>query len=429
MLMGDQVLSVSHLIQTIKLTLDQNALLRSFYVKGEVSNFTAHHNGHWYFSLKDDQARIQCVMFQTYTKQVAFRPKEGAKVLLRAALSVYPVQGQLQCTVFSMESDGVGDLYLRFEALKKRLHAEGLFEDRHKKRLPAYPVNVGVISGRNSAALQDILETFRKRWPLARVTVYPSLVQGDQAPQQLITQLKQADAAGHEVIILARGGGSIEDLWAFNDESLARAIFAASTPLVSGVGHETDTTIADMVADYRAPTPTGAVQAIIKDMGEVRLNLKYLRRIMHERIHQRIRLYAQSINHIKERSVLKEPTTLILPQRLHLVNAQQALLNQRSVVDQLRNRLIQSSSKLQHAQDLRLQTLKQHFAQLLKLLQAFSPVANLQRGYSVVTNGDRVVHSIQDVSINDTLNIYVADGQIQATVNQKGNSHEPETEF
>ena len=266
--MSNNIWSVSYLLNSIKSTLDQNVLLKSFWVKGEISNFTAHSSGHWYFSLKDEQARISCIMFQGYTKDVLFRPKNGDKVLVRGSITVYNLQGQLQCSVFSMQNDGLGDLFIQFEMLKKKLFEEGLFDEKFKKPLPKYPLSIGIITGDNTAALQDILKVLNHRWPIADICVYPCIVQGEQASASIIKQLKIADTK-HDVLILARGGGSIEDLWAFNNEKLARVIFDLYTPIVTGVGHETDTTIVDLVSDFRAPTPTGAAQIATPDSSVV----------------------------------------------------------------------------------------------------------------------------------------------------------------
>jgi len=219
--------------------------------------------------LKDEQARISCVMFQGYTKDVLFKPKNGDKVLVRGAITVYNLQGQIQCSVFSMQNDGLGDLFIQYELLKKKLFDEGLFDTNHKKQLPKFPESIGVITGNNTAALQDILKTIQHRWPIIDVTIYPTLVQGDLASNSIIKQLLKADNQ-HDVLILARGGGSIEDLWAFNNEKLARVIYQLNTPIITGVGHETDTTIVDMVSDFRAPTPTAAAQIAVPSLEETK---------------------------------------------------------------------------------------------------------------------------------------------------------------
>jgi len=442
MRMSNAVLSVAGLIQQVKSTLDQNVLLKSFYVKGEISNFTAHHNGHWYFSLKDEQARIQCVMFQSYARAVVVKPKEGMKVLLRAGLSVYPVQGQLQCTVFSMESDGIGDLYLQFEQLKKRLFDEGYFDPAHKQAIPAYPMTFGIITGRNTAALQDILQTFRLRWPLAQLVVYSSLVQGDQASTQLIKKLLEADNNHHDVLILARGGGSIEDLWAFNDEKLAKTIFTLKTPLITGIGHETDTTIADMVADLRAPTPTGAVQAAVKNYRDVQADLFNRRRYMVELLNKTMQSKHHQVQLIQKHRLFKEPQAMFMSHYLALSQVQKSLMHHTSIIEQQRHRLMQHYQKLmqrktdafeplkqqlnqhqfkmRHLMQRNLDLSKQKFATQLSLIEAYSPLAILSRGYSIVSSNNQVINSIQDLHVDQMIDIQLKDGQALAKVTKKG---------
>ncbi|MDP3443254.1 MAG: exodeoxyribonuclease VII large subunit, partial [Ignavibacteria bacterium] len=296
-------------MNTIKSTLDQNVLLKSFLIKGEISNFTSHSSGHWYFSLKDEQARISCVMFQGYTKDVLFRPKNGDKVLVRGAITVYNLQGQIQCSVFSMQNDGLGDLFIQFELLKKKLFEEGLFDEHHKKILPKFPSKVGVITGNNTAALQDILKTINQRWPIAEITVYPSLVQGEQAPKSIIRQLLKADK-NNDVLILARGGGSIEDLWAFNNENLARVIYNLETPIITGVGHETDTTIVDMVSDYRAPTPTGAAQIAVPSINETKRVISQFKIDLTSNIKNRLVQKNNQLNQFKQNRYIISPQNI-----------------------------------------------------------------------------------------------------------------------
>ncbi len=440
--MSNSVLSVAGLIQQVKSTLDQNVLLKSFYVKGELSNFTAHHNGHWYFSLKDEQARIQCVMFQSYANGVVFKPKEGMKVLLRAALTVYPVQGQLQCTVFSMQSDGIGDLYLQFEQLKKRLFDEGYFDSEHKRVIPAYPTNFGIITGRNTAALQDIIETFRQRWPFAQLMIYSSLVQGDQAATQIIKKLREADNNHHDVLILARGGGSIEDLWAFNDEKLAKTIYNLRTPIITGIGHETDTTIADMVADHRAPTPTGAVQVAVKDVRDVQSVVNHQRRYLVELLQKTIQSKRHQIEIFHKHRLFKEPETMFVGHYLALSQLQKELMQHTSIMDQQRHRLMQyyqnllqrksnvveplkqqlnqHQYKMNHLINRSIELSKQKFANNISLLEAYSPLAILSRGYSIVSANNQVINSIQDIDVDQMIDIQLKDGQALARITKKG---------
>lgn len=444
--MSNSFLTVSQLIQTIKTTLELNDQLRAFYLKGEISNFIAHRSGHWYFSLKDESSKIACVMFQGYTKDVLFMPKEGDSVLVRASMSVYGVQGTLQCSVFSMQNAGLGDLYIQFERLKKKLFEQGLFDDRRKKVLPKYPQKFAIITGRKTAALQDILKTFHQRWPMAELTIFESLVQGAEAPKQLIQQIHQADLSGADVIILARGGGSIEDLWAFNDESLALSLANLKTPLITGIGHESDTTIADMVADLRAPTPTAAVQLAVKNYKDVQAELMGLQKhlIQHINIHLNQKRYR--LNLIQERKEFKYPKLLLQSHQANLsLLGHQLIQTGKDIQPNMKRlshlthemkRLFLEKAQLKHHQ---VQTLKasliqnlkthqlhqkQKFGMQLSLLQAYSPLNSLERGYSLTYSNEHLVKSIHEVALNSTLKIKLQDGHILATATEKEPNHE-----
>ena len=276
--MSQNVYSVSALVHYIKQTLDNDIRIQSILIKGEISNFTNHRSGHWYFTLKDARSKISCVMFSSHARRCNILLKEGMKVIVTASVSMYEAGGSVQLYVTAVRSDGLGDLFLQLEEVKKKLAAQGLFDPQKKKPLPQYPMRIGVITAKTGAAVQDILTTISRRWPLAEVVVYPSLVQGIQASGAIVENLRKADQGGHDVILLARGGGPIEDLWCFNEEAVARAVFAMHTVIVTGVGHETDTTLVDYVSDARAPTPTAAAELITPDLEEVRMNVSLMRR-------------------------------------------------------------------------------------------------------------------------------------------------------
>ncbi|MEG1702615.1 MAG: exodeoxyribonuclease VII large subunit, partial [Erysipelotrichaceae bacterium] len=250
--MKQVVYSVSTLVHYIKQSLDHDMNIQSILIKGEISNFTNHRSGHWYFTLKDNKAKLSCVMFSTNVARCPLVLKEGMKVIVSASVSMYEAAGTTQLYVNKVQVDGLGDLYLQYEQTKEKLAKEGLFDPSLKKAIPKYPMSIAIISAKEGAAIQDMLITIAKRWPIAQVSFYPSLVQGNQAVASLIECLKKAEQNHHEVILLARGGGSIEDLWCFNDETLARLIVSLTTPIISGVGHESDTTLVDYVADMRA---------------------------------------------------------------------------------------------------------------------------------------------------------------------------------
>ncbi len=443
--MNNAVWSVSYLLNTIKATLDQNVLLKSFWIKGEISNFTAHSSGHWYFSLKDEQARISCVMFQGYTKDVIFKPKNGDKVLIRCSITVYNLQGQIQCSVFSMQNDGLGDLFIQFELLKKKLFEEGLFSEDHKKTIPKYSSSIGIITGNNTAALQDILKTLYQRWPIIDVTVYPTLVQGDQAPAMIVKQLLKADKQ-HDVLILARGGGSIEDLWAFNNEGLARVIYDLETPIITGVGHETDTTIVDMVSDFRAATPTGASQIAVPDLIETQRIINQYRLDLINIINNKLVNKNSLLNQYKQNRFIIAPQNLWQHHQLELSILSQKLSQQNLVVQKHKDRLNQIQSqlnqkaiaysklygqklnqfeiRLNHSIKTNQDKKRNEFKNYINMLNAYSPLNSLARGYSITKQDGLIVKLIEDIDFEKNLEIRLYDGVIYSKPFKKGENYE-----
>ncbi len=439
--MSQSTYSVSELLQSIKSNLEVNPTFKSFWLKGEVSNYTAHHSGHWYFTLKDKNARISCIMFAQSTTSVHFRVKEGDKVLVKASVTLYPPQGSLQINVTQMSLDGVGDLFLQFEKLKKKLFDEGLFDAARKKIIPKYPEDIGIITGAKTAALQDVLKTLNLRWPGIKTRVYESLVQGENAVNQLISQLLLADQNGHDVLILARGGGSIEDLWAFNDERLVRLITQLTTPLVSGIGHEVDVTITDYVADLRAATPTAAAQAVIRDFREVLTETTQIRSLLNKLITQRLNQSKLNFSRLYQYPIWMNPEMLIQDKAIHLTMMTQGLFQYASTMKPHENRLNALNEALRFAtiQSIRnkenaltslkhdiissFKTSKQTkfalFSQSIGLLNAYSPLAVIKRGYSIASKNGHVIKTIENVSINDSITIRVNDGEIQSVVSQK----------
>ncbi|MEF9968454.1 MAG: exodeoxyribonuclease VII large subunit, partial [Longicatena sp.] len=251
--MSQAVVKVSTLVSYLKSKIDQDNYLQRILVCGEISNFVRHRSGHWYFTLKDEVSRLSCVMFSSSASRSKYIPKDGDKVILQANTSIFESSGQLQLYVTGIKLDGVGDLYVQFELLKKKLFNEGYFDENHKLSIPKYPLQIGLITGKNTAAREDVISTLQRRWPIANLIEINTLVQGDTAAKQICDAIKQMESMDVEVILLVRGGGSIEDLWAFNDENLAKVIYHCSIPIVTGVGHEVDTTIVDYVSDLRAP--------------------------------------------------------------------------------------------------------------------------------------------------------------------------------
>jgi len=439
--MTQDAYSVSELLQTIKFNLETNPSFKSFWLKGEISNYTAHRSGHWYFTLKDEGARISCIMFANATLSVRFPVKEGDKVLLKASVSVYPPQGSLQINVSQMSLDGVGDLFLQFEKLKKKLFDEGLFDESHKKKLPRYPESIGVITGAKTAALQDVLKTLNLRWPGIKTTVYETLVQGEGAALKIIDQLLLADQNKHDVLIIARGGGSIEDLWAFNDERLARIIYQLKTPIVSGIGHEVDVTITDYVADLRAATPTAAAQAVIRDYKEVNGEIIQYRQLLSKLMNQKLNQSLLHFSGLKNYSVWSNPELITQDSTIHLTMMTQRLFQYASTMKPTENRLKSLNEALRFAaiQSIRtkentLMSLKHdlgsslkgnvsmkssQFSQIVGLLNAYSPLSVIQRGYSITKHEHKVIKSLKEIEINDVLTTRINDGEITSIVTKK----------
>jgi len=441
--MSNAVWTVSQLLGTVKQTIESNVNFKQILIKGEISNFTAHQSGHWYFSIKDDKSKINCIMFSSYNQSVSFTPKEGSKILINASVSVYPVQGQLQLTVFSMQLDGIGDLYLQFEKLKQQLFNEGLFNDLHKKPIPTYPESIGIISGSESAALIDILKTLNLRWPNGNISVYESMVQGSSAPSNIISKLKEADLMHHDVLILARGGGSIEDLWAFNDEQVARTIYGLNTPIVTGIGHEIDITIADYVADYRAATPTAAAQKVVRDYKEVQIELNQQKQLLVKAIQQKYQLILNRYTNLKEYAVWRNPDLLWHDQAINLTMHTQKLLAFTHQIKPLEERLRYNQDLLkQHANMLlktkqqslmitqtnlpqainhRINLSRKDYGAMLGLLDAYSPLGILKRGYTLVQSKGIYIKTAKQLEPNEEIKISFYDGSLNAVIKDKEN--------
>ncbi len=434
-----RAVAVSALLNYAKGKLENDPLLQNVLVVGEISNFSSYRSGHWYFSLKDAAAQIRCVMFASSNRRTGFLPKDGDRVIVRGDISVYTARGDLQFIVSAMKPDGIGDLYLQYEALKKKLSAEGLFDESRKKPVPKWPFSIALVTGRNTAARSDVLTTLKRRWPCAEITEYPVLVQGKESAAQIASALTACDKNDHDVILLVRGGGSIEDLWSFNDEQLARVISRLETPLITGVGHETDFTIADFVADLRAPTPTGAAERCSPDIREVRKHIADLKNALVSETDDRLEKESQRLERIRNRKYFRSPERLAADRimRLHTISLR---LNRQIDVQKL-----ELKRKLEHFEkqlkdsagnsihtyqrdieayeaSLMLQTdriMKRSAERLGRnaaLLDAYSPLKVLMRGYSIAFHDGTAVKEISQVKEGDTLSVRVSDGRIETRV-------------
>lgn len=430
------IYTVSRLNQTVRQLLEQS--VGQIWLSGEISNFSQPASGHWYFTLKDDTAQVRCAMFRNSNRRVTFYPRHGQQILVRAVITLYEPRGDYQILVESMQPAGAGVLQQKYEQLKAKLSAEGLFDQQRKKPLPSPLRCVGVITSQTGAALRDILQILKRRDPSLAVVVYPTAVQGEEAATQIVRAIALANIRQEcDALIVGRGGGSLEDLWSFNDERVARAIFASTIPLVSAVGHETDVTIADFVADLRAPTPSAAAEIVSRNQAELLRQLRsgqqrltmamdyYLagcgQRLtkLHHRLQQQ---------HPRLRLARQQTTLAQLRQRLYLAvgsqlkrsscNQQQLTLrlgrqNPLSAVHHAQSHIQRLEYRLAYNIRDRLSTLRQHFASTLAHLEAVSPLATLARGYSVTTTSDgKVLSQAERVKAGDTLTTRLKDGWI-----------------
>jgi exodeoxyribonuclease VII large subunit len=443
--MENRFLTVAALTKYLKRKFDCDPHLQDVYVKGEISNFKQHSSGHMYFTLKDEKARILAVMFSGANRKIKFTPENGMKVLVRGEITVYEASGQYQIYVKEMQPDGVGDLYLAFEQLKEKLSHEGLFSDEHKKSLPQFPSTVGVITSPTGAAVRDIITTIKRRYPIAKILILPALVQGEQAAPSIVSAIRQANEEKHgiDVLIVGRGGGSIEELWAFNEEAVARAIFESQIPIISAVGHETDFTIADFVADLRAPTPTGAAELAVPHVDEwverVLSRQTRLIRVMKEKVG----LQRNHLERIEKSYAFRYPHRLY-EQKLEqldktterlVLNSQKLLSGKRTQWEQETRRLSRNhpGQKVEQAKEAKDKSTKAltramlsvfskkeaDFANRLSTLQALSPLEIMKRGYSLVYNEEgRLIKNTKQVRTDETVHIKISDGTLVCKVTE-----------
>lgn len=416
--MNKEYLTVSQLTKYIKYKLDNDVNLREVYLKGEISNFKAHTRGHFYFTIKDEDSRINAVMFASSASKVKFTPEDGMKILVTGRISVYEATGGYQIYVNEMMEDGVGNLYVAFEQLKKKLASEGLFDDRYKKAIPKIPERVGVITAPTGAAIRDIISTINRRFPLTEVILLPSLVQGEVAKEDIVRQIKRAENYNLDVLIVGRGGGSIEDLWAFNEEIVARAIFECPIPVISAVGHEIDFTIADFVADLRAPTPTGAAEVAVPNKTDVINYLNQLSLRSRKAIGNILELKKKRLDNIRGNYILNNPLDLYSAKIQKLDYLTESLVkNYKNIIDKEKIKLNNIKTRPLFSNPLViLDKTKQKYALLIGKLDALSPLKTLERGYGIIKIGAKAVTSIKDLKKDDLINIELKDGSMEAII-------------
>lgn len=398
--MAQNVLSITQLTEYIRGRLDDDPFLGQVAVRGEISNYKVYPSGHHYFTLKDEGAALKCVMFKSSAMRLRFRPDNGMKVIAMGKVTVYPRDGAYQLYCAAMAMDGVGDLYAAFEQLKKKLAAQGLFDPAHKKPLPKCPGTIGIVTSSAGAAVHDMLRILRKRYPLTKVRLLPVRVQGAEAPGEIAAAIRYANRYRlADLLIVGRGGGSIEDLWAFNDELVAHAIYESEIPVISAVGHEPDVTISDYVADLRAATPSNAAELAVPDQDALRQNLDAMSSAMASALSRQLKAARQHLDVLSQSPALRSPTGYIEQREKSL--------------ELLKNRLIA-------AQNQSITRKNQRYIAAVSKLDAMSPLKVLTRGYSMTqTEAGEVLHSVRQVELGERVSVLLSDGKLSATVMDK----------
>lgn len=416
--MNNNYITISELNRYLKTKFENDTNLRMVYLKGEISNFKAHTRGHYYFTLKDETSRLNAVMFSYHTGNLKFMPCDGMKVLVVGRISVYEQTGSYQIYVENMAEDGIGNLYVAFEKLKKDLAKEGLFNPEHKKRIPRMPKRIGIVTASTGAAIRDILTTIKRRYPICETILFPALVQGNDAAADIVKKIELANTYDIDTLIVGRGGGSLEDLWPFNEEIVARAIYNSRVPVISAVGHEIDFTIADFVADLRAPTPTAAAELAVPDTSTILNYLETAKGRSYQAINNTINNYQTRINNVANSYILKKPTAMyeILEQKLdNLIDKLNKEIN--IVIDNSKVRLFKSSNSYILTNPSMLYKFKeQALLGLTEKLEVLNPISTLNRGYGIVKKDNVVVSSIANVNDNDDIVINLKDGNIYSKV-------------
>jgi len=437
-------LTVTALTKYLKHVLESDPHLSKIYLRGEVSNLTKHSRGHYYFSLKDENAQIRAVMFASQTRKLNFSLKEGDKVLVFGSINVYEPSGSYSLLVYEMEPDGIGALYLAYEKLKKELAEKGYFKAEHKKAIPKYPNTIGVITSPTGAAIRDIINTIKRRYPLTKVILYPTLVQGEGAKKSISDNIIKANSQGLvDVLIVGRGGGSIEDLWAFNEIEVVEAIFNSNIPIISAIGHETDFTLSDFVSDLRAPTPTAGAELATPDINILKREIKQTAETIKSWFSQEIRQREVLLVHLEERLSLLHPLKKIAEIKRHyeklkadlkrnyqwqLLTKKQSyqLLNNayqkfdlKTIVNLKKEVLITKEEQLKVNLNRLLTTKQQTLALKLNSLEYLNPLKLLKGGYSITIHNDKRITSIDEVELNEEITTYFKDGKLTTKVKKK----------
>ena len=416
--MEEEYLTVSQINAYLNRKLKMDVNLRNIYIRGEISNFKTYPSGHSYFTLKDEKSQIPSVMFSSMRRLLKFEPKNGMKVIVKGKIEVYERDGKYQLYASRITEDGIGELHIAFEQLKKKLDREGLFDDAHKKEIPKYPQRIGVVTARTGAAIRDIITTVKRRYPYCEVLVFSTLVQGDMAASQIVRQIRHAQQFDIDTLIVGRGGGSIEDLWPFNEEIVAREIYACRIPVISAVGHEIDCTISDYVADKRAATPTAAAEIAVPEISEVKYKVNQLTQRINKSIKDQLNQNRIRIDNISQKQIFKNPESIYEIKQMHLDNLIGKLnFTSKNIISENRNKLIKIESKpvLRNPEEVT-KAKREKFIRNVDKLTILDPLLTLKRGYSIAKVDNKVISSAKDVKSGDELDIEFDDGTINTKV-------------
>ena len=401
---GRRIATVTQINNYLKALFEQVPVLQNVWIKGEISNLKIHSSGHIYLTLKDGGAVLKAVMFKYAAQGLQFKPEDGTKVLARGKISVYEAGGQYQLYIEEMEAEGKGDLYAKFEELKNKLSAEGLFDEDRKKKLPAFPEKIGIVTSPTGAAIRDMINVLKRRYPVVKVIIYPCLVQGDNAAQSIVEGINYFNNKKTvDLIITGRGGGSIEDLWAFNEEITARAVAGSDIPVISAVGHEIDFTICDFAADLRAPTPSAAAELAVPDIIELRRTIDSSKTRISVLLKNKLE---NSQRHID-----------LLSQRSSLTGFNKVISDRAQTVDNLSERCVMAYKNLTDS-------LTKQFQLMCGKLSALSPIAVFERGYCSATKSGKAINNIDDVEVNDSISVRFINGEIDCNVLQRRKTNE-----
>ena len=414
----DEIYSVSDYIKLCKNAIEKN--IPQCFVEGEISNLSMPSSGHWYFSLKDKNSQVRCAFFRLNQRKIKFTPENGMSVIIRGATTLYPQRGDFQLIIQQMEPAGIGNLQLAFDQLKNKLRLEGLFDSANKKEIPSFPTKIGVISSSTGAVIKDIIKVLNSRYPLAKILLYDTVVQGENAHLKIIKALRAADRSKNcDVIILARGGGSLEDLWAFNEEELAREIYQCSTPIISSIGHETDTTIADFVSDLRAPTPSAAAMSATPDLNTILYNASKLKKYLYDSIKQSIESKKNTLELLRLRIVNPSQQLLLNAQKLDELEIRLLKQNKTLIDDNKEKLKLSFSQLLTHSQNF-IKVKQNELSNYANSLNLLSPLNTLSRGYTMTQdNRGSVITSVKRIKLNEVISTKFHDGKVTSKVVNK----------